>query len=90
MKKVIEITYAKNHAELEREYATVDEAVEAVRNAWKPLKVTTNVAVNEDDVSIVEDAWITTGVGSRELQLVYWGCGAERWEAAVIEVSEED
>ena len=90
MKKVVEITWAKNHAELEREYASVDEAVEAVRNAWSPLKVTTSVAANEDDVSIVEDAWTTAGVGSRELQLVYWGCNAECWEAAVIEVSEED
>ena len=89
MKKVIRITYAKDY-DLEREYDSVDEAVDAVRKAFAPLIVTASTASSEEVTAIAEDDWSVTGTGSRELVLVYWGASKVCYDAAVIEETIEE
>lgn len=91
MKKVIEVTYAKDHSDLEREYGSVADAVDAIRKAFAPRAVTSDVAASADKTDITEGDWSVTGGGSRELILMAWAPdGGNAYQVAVIEESVEE
>ena len=84
--KRVTIEEANDHAELEREFPSIDEAVAAVRAAWAPLDVTADTAAKPTDSVITDDDWTETAIpGERELVLVRWAPdGRNNYEVAVI------